>query len=536
MAELKGITISLQNSGSYNDIQIEHDNREYDENGKPYFSDNVDKNRSGDNWYYEKNMSIKEFYEREFEPAYREQQQRNIDARHPERNKYGSYYEEVLSKQLEAEEKAKELKKQGMKKKDIKKEMAATTKVAYQAIVQLGNNKDDFRTLNNSPENIELAKKLLIDFVKDWEKKYPEMKIINAAIHCDEIGKPDKNGVHPGGTVHAQITYCPVCTSYSKGMSVRNSLTRTLSEMGFPDDKKKDPETGEFQFGIEKWQQKMRDDFDKHIQKFGYMRIDPVEKGDRHEDIPTYQKKQEVKKGIAKGYEELEDIGNQVVAGQDDLRNIRLEKRRIENEHEERVQKAEEKLQQTEDELQSRQQELNTTNLMLKAVSSAEIQLESAFEAAAKAVDSSFAPANIPPLELAKEKNIFGKETGNYILTPEQKEQLELSTYYNPDTQRRKLKEIANSFRNTVSAIKKDMEEALKSMPFIQNLITQLESQKSEIEKLKKKTRKLDRLEQLGIDTDKLIREAEQREIDDQKQFRDLMRNVPSKYNEEQER
>ena len=303
MADYKGITMSLINSGSLKDIQIEHDDREYDENGRPYFSDNVDTNRSADNWYYENNMSIKEFYEREFEPAYRQQQQRNIDARHPERNKFGSYYEEVMSKQVDAEAKVTDLKKQGKTRKDIKREMAATTKVAYQMIVQLGDNKGDFRTLDNSPENIALGKQLLIDFIRDFEKNYPNMKIINAAIHCDEIGKTvvDKETgeiSRPGGTLHAHITYCPVAQSYKKGMSARNSITKTLADMGFADDKTKDAETGEFHFGIEKWQQKMRNDFDKHIQKFGYKRIEPAEKSTTHDDISTYQKKQEQKKII----------------------------------------------------------------------------------------------------------------------------------------------------------------------------------------------------------------------------------------------
>lgn len=293
---MKDITISLQNSGSFDDIQIEHDDREYDEHGLPYFSDNVDTNRSADNWYYENNMSIKEFYDREFESAYKEQQQRNIDARHPERNKFGSYYEEIMTKQREAEAKVEELRKKGMSKKDIKREMAATTKVAYQTIVQLGNNKGDFRTLDNSPENIALAKKLLIDFIRDWEKNYPNMKIINAAIHCDEIGKPDKDGKRPGGTVHAHITYCPVAHSYKKGMPVRNSLTKTLEGMEFADDKKKG-ENG-FHFGIEKWQQKMRDDFDAHIQKFGYKRIEPTDTKRPHESIEDYQKRMDQQKTV----------------------------------------------------------------------------------------------------------------------------------------------------------------------------------------------------------------------------------------------
>ena len=94
-------TISVQNSGSYDKIQLEHDNRERDENGQPYFSKNVDSSLSQNNWYWEGNMSIKEFYEREFEDAFRLQTEK-IRASHPERleGRASSYYEQVMTEQL----------------------------------------------------------------------------------------------------------------------------------------------------------------------------------------------------------------------------------------------------------------------------------------------------------------------------------------------------------------------------------------------------------------------------------------------------
>ena len=295
---MEKITISLHNSGTFKDIQIEHDNRLKNENGIPYYSDNVNPEMSHLNYYDENNISIKEFYEKEFENEYQKQQERNVKSGHKSRNKYNSYYEEILDKQLKAEEKVKELKKQGVCDIDIKRQLPTTTKVAYQTILSLGDKNGPFRTIGNSEQQIKLGVEILKDFIENQQKLYPNMKIVNFSIHADENGGVDKlnskNGetIYIGSTVHAHITWVPVSETYKTGMLCRNSLTKALEENNFVNDKVKN-ENGKMEFAIEKWQQKMRDDLNEHIKQYGYERIAPEETRTKHQDTKEYQKQQD---------------------------------------------------------------------------------------------------------------------------------------------------------------------------------------------------------------------------------------------------
>ena len=289
------ITISLQNTGERVRIQREHNNREYDENGQPYFSKNVDTSLSKNNWYWEGNMSVEEFYKKEFEPYFSAQTEK-IKNTHPERlkNRKKSYLEQVISEQLESERKRDDLVAQGLAKKDINKQMSATTKMAYETIVQLGDRESIFGTLQGTEQGRQIAKKVMLEFIDNWKEKYPQMKFINIAIHADEIGT-DKLG----GTVHMHITYCPVCTSYKKGMPVRNSLTGALKEMGFVADRTKNAETGEFQLAIEKWQQELRAGLEKQIEKYGFTKMQVEDTRRENESAKDYGKRKDQMRKLA---------------------------------------------------------------------------------------------------------------------------------------------------------------------------------------------------------------------------------------------
>ena len=97
-------TMAIIKSTSSEHIQIEHNNREYDENGHPYFSKNVDKSLSNENWYFQGNTDIREFYRKTFQDEYERQNERTRKT-NPERlqGKKENYYDEVLSKQLKRE-------------------------------------------------------------------------------------------------------------------------------------------------------------------------------------------------------------------------------------------------------------------------------------------------------------------------------------------------------------------------------------------------------------------------------------------------
>jgi polyhydroxyalkanoate synthesis regulator phasin len=95
-------------------------------------------------------------------------------------------------------------------------------KLFYEDVVQWGS-KDDF-TDEKTRQN---AKECLIEYVKGFQERNPNLKLIGAYIHMDEASP------------HLHLDYIPHAHGYKRGLSVRNSFSRALHEMGF----EQDPET-----------------------------------------------------------------------------------------------------------------------------------------------------------------------------------------------------------------------------------------------------------------------------------------------------
>jgi hypothetical protein len=95
-------------------------------------------------------------------------------------------------------------------------------KLFYEDVVQWGS-KDDF-TNEKTRQN---AKECLIEYVKGFEERNPNLKLIGAYIHMDEASP------------HLHLDYIPHAHGYKRGLSVRNSFSKALHEMGF----EQDPET-----------------------------------------------------------------------------------------------------------------------------------------------------------------------------------------------------------------------------------------------------------------------------------------------------
>lgn len=95
-------------------------------------------------------------------------------------------------------------------------------KLFYEDVVQWGS-VSDF----TDEKTRETAKKCLIEYVNGFEERNPNLKLIGAYIHMDEASP------------HLHLDYIPVATGYKRGLSVRNSFSKALHEMGF----EQDPET-----------------------------------------------------------------------------------------------------------------------------------------------------------------------------------------------------------------------------------------------------------------------------------------------------
>jgi hypothetical protein len=89
-------------------------------------------------------------------------------------------------------------------------------KLFYEDVVQWGS-KDDF-TNEKTRQN---AKECLIEYVKGFQERNPNLKLIGAYIHMDEASP------------HLHLDYIPFAHGYKRGLSVRNSLDKAMKEMGY---------------------------------------------------------------------------------------------------------------------------------------------------------------------------------------------------------------------------------------------------------------------------------------------------------------
>lgn len=89
-------------------------------------------------------------------------------------------------------------------------------KLFYEDVVQWGD-KDDFQ----NPQTRENAKDALVKYVKDFEKRNTNLKLIGAYIHMDEASP------------HLHLDYIPVAQGYSRGLETRNSLDKAMKQMGY---------------------------------------------------------------------------------------------------------------------------------------------------------------------------------------------------------------------------------------------------------------------------------------------------------------
>ena len=166
-----------------------HNRREYEKIGRP-IPDHIDVNRSHDNVTLV-DMNARQAYKEIFGEALKEynDKQKRADRR------IEDYYDHI-QKSKNGE------------------------KLFYEDVVQWGA-KEDFA----DPETRQKAKEALIEYVRSFESRNLNLKIIGAYVHMDEASP------------HLHIDYVPVATGYSRGLSLRNSLDRAMKELGFAPEK-----------------------------------------------------------------------------------------------------------------------------------------------------------------------------------------------------------------------------------------------------------------------------------------------------------
>lgn len=145
-------------------------------NNRKFLTDNIDRDRVKDNVIYVQ-KDLREFYKEIFQD---EVDEYNSKQKRADR-KIDSYYDKI--------------------------EKSKQENLFYEVVVQVGDK--DFSDKSS-------AMGVLNDYMIDFERRNPTLKVFNAVMHLDEE------------TPHLHIDFVPVAKGYKKGLSKRNSLSKAL--------------------------------------------------------------------------------------------------------------------------------------------------------------------------------------------------------------------------------------------------------------------------------------------------------------------
>lgn len=155
-------------------------------NSRKFHAENTDPERSSLNVEY-CNESIKDVYHELFDEAlarYNEKQTRND-------RRIDDYYEKIRSGKQE--------------------------KPFHEIILQIG----DRDTMGAETEEGRLAAKILDEYMQDFQRRNPTLRVFSAHLHMDEA------------TPHLHIDFVPYITGSKRGLDTRVSLKQALTALGF---------------------------------------------------------------------------------------------------------------------------------------------------------------------------------------------------------------------------------------------------------------------------------------------------------------
>ncbi len=246
-------------------------------NTRAFTAKNVDKNRSADNVEFCQE-DIKQVYHKLFDEArerYNAKQKRKdwvID----------SYYEKIRRGKQE--------------------------KLFHEVIFQIGN-KDDMNAKN---EDGLLAKRILTEFMDEFQARNPNLYIFSAHLHMDEE------------TLHLHIDFVPYITGSKRGLDTRVSLKSALAAEGFTGGTRGATE-------LNQWIASEKQKLATVMERYG---VEWVQKGthEKHLSVLEFEKKERAKEVAELDSQKQEitsvvaQLGEEVSAKKQELQNVTIEK------------------------------------------------------------------------------------------------------------------------------------------------------------------------------------------------------------------
>ena len=194
-------------------------------------------------------------------------------------------------------------------------------KTFHEIILQVGN-KDD---MNATTENGCLAAKVLDEYMRDFPKRNPTLRVFSAYLHMDEA------------TPHLHIDFVPFTTGSKRGLETRVSLKQALAALGFKGGTRSDTEWNQWvasekrqlaavmeRYGIE-WEQKGT--HEKHLSVLDFEKKErarevadlEARKADLQEENAAFE---EINENL---HEQLQQIDDEIHSLQDDLKQSQQE-------------------------------------------------------------------------------------------------------------------------------------------------------------------------------------------------------------------
>ena len=158
-------------------------------------------------------------------------------------------------------------------------------KVFHEIILQIGN-KDD---CGSDTENGEMAAKILDEYMKDFQRRNPTLRVFAAHLHMDEA------------TPHLHIDFVPYITASKRGVDTRVSLKQALYKLGFKGGSKSETE-------LDQWINFEKEQLALVMERYG---IEWEKKGTHKEHLSVLDyKKQERAREVSELNKQIEQLTN----------------------------------------------------------------------------------------------------------------------------------------------------------------------------------------------------------------------------------
>ena len=237
-------------------------------------------------------------------------------------------------------------------------------KLFHEVIFQIGNCED---MAAGTPDG-ELAVKVLDEYIQDFQKRNPTLRVFSCYLHQDEA------------TPHLHVDFVPYVTGWKgKGMDTRVSLKQALKRLGFQGGNKHDTE-------LNQWMNHEKEVLAETAKHHG---IEWEQKGTHEEHLDVYNfKKKERKKEVQaleqeKEYltAENEGLTAQIAEVRADIKMLEEEKNQAQKDKEmaeQRAEKAEKELKSLEQHREQLQPIMDNVNKELREVGTIELLLPEA--------------------------------------------------------------------------------------------------------------------------------------------------------------